>query len=172
VLRLSSLLLNIYLHVLGEYIARYIKEFNVGIYRPHSSEYKKVAQKLGLTLTDTLSDAFKQMKYVRYAGGFIVRLTCSRTQVLVIKLHIKIFLQNQLRLELNDSKTLLTDTAPIKHFNITSQAHFLGYLFFMHNSIVTQTANNRCRRTGKGHVVFKTDPLKVTHKLAKKGFLH
>jgi hypothetical protein len=97
------LLSNIYSHVLNKNRARYIKEFNVDTNRPHPLEYKKVARKprsrkvarkLGLAPTDMFSDVFKRMKHVRYADGFIVRLTCSRAQMLVIKPYIKIFLQN------------------------------------------------------------------------------
>jgi hypothetical protein len=67
-----------------------------------------------------LSDSFKRMKYVRYADDFIVELTCSRAQALVKPPRIKVFLQNQCHLELNNSKTLVTDVAPKKNFNIIS----------------------------------------------------
>jgi retron-type reverse transcriptase len=91
---LNPLLSNIYLHKLDEHTVRSTKEFNVDTARPHLSEYRKAARKLGLTPIDMFSDAFKRMKYVRYVGDFVVGLTCSRAQALVIKPHIKIFLQN------------------------------------------------------------------------------
>lgn len=176
---LNPLLLNIYLHELDEYIIVYIKEFNVGIDRPHSPEYIKVTQnlksrkdvrKLGLIPTGTLSDAYMRLRYVRYADNFIVGLICSRAKALEIKNHIKMFLKEQLYLELSDSKTLLTDVSPRKHFNYTSRVGFLGYLISMHKGAITRTAKNRRRLIGKGHVVLKVDQRKVVNRLAEKGF--
>jgi hypothetical protein len=156
-----------------------IKEFNVGTNRPHSLEYRRVARslksrkaarKLGLTPTDMLSEKFMRIRYVRYADDFIVGLICSRTKALEIKNHIKMFLKEQLHLELNDSKTLLTDVAPRKHFNYTNQVGFLGYLISMHKGVITRTVTNKRRLTGKGHVVLKVDQRKVVSRLAEKGF--
>lgn len=176
---ISPLLSNIYLHELDKYMKAYIKELNVGTERPYSLEYRRVsrnlksrkaAKKLGLTPSDMLSDKFMRMKYVRYADDFIVGLICSRTKALKIKNHIKTFLKERLYLELNDSKTLLTDVAPRKHFNHTSQVNFLGYLISMHRGIITRTAKNRRRVTGKRHVILKVDQRKVINRLAEKGF--
>lgn len=176
---LSPLLSNIYLHELDKYMDSTIKEFNVGTERPYSPEYRRVvrnlksrkaARKLGLTPTDMLSEKFLRIRYVRYADDFIVGFISSRTKALKIKNHIKIFLKEQLHLELNDSKALLTDVAPRKHFNYTSQVGFLGYLISMHKGVTTRTAKNRRRLTGKGHVVLKVDQRKVVSRLAEKGF--
>lgn len=157
----------------------YIKEFNVGTERPYSSEYRRVtrnlksrkaARKLGLTPTDMLSEKFMRIRYVRYADAFIIGLICSKTKTLEIKNHIKMFLKEQLHLKLSNSKTLLTDVVPRKHFNYTSHVGFLGYLISMHKGVITRTIKNRRRLTGKNHVVLKVDQRKVVSRLAKKGF--
>lgn len=177
---LSSLLSNIYLHELDLYMAASIKNFNVGIGRSQSKEYRKVVRKfknrkivrkLGLTPANMLSDALKRMRYVRYADDFLLGLICSRAQALEIKNNVKIFLKDRLNLELNESKSLLIDVSPRKYYNKTSQASFLGYLILMHKGVVTRTLkNNRRRLTGKGHVVLKVDQCRVIHRLADKGF--
>lgn len=176
---LSPLLSNIYLHELDKYMDIYIKEFNAGTGCPYSPEYRRVARnfesqkafkELGLTFTAMLSEKFARIKYVRYADDFIVGLICSRTKALEIKNCIKMFLKEQLNLELNDSKTLLTDVAPRKHFNYSNQVGFLGYLISMHKGVRTRTAENTHRLVGKGRVVFKVDQRKVISQLAEKGF--
>ena len=117
-----------------------------------------------------LSDAFMHMRYVRYADDFIVELTYSRAKVLEIKNHIKMFLKEELHLELSDSKTLSTDVSPRKHFNYISQVGFLGYFISMHQGVTTRTAKNRRRLTQKGYVVLKVDQRKVVNRLAQKSF--
>lgn len=176
---LSPLLSNIYLDPLDKYMAKVSKEFNVGLQRPQSNLYRaavrrlksrKAARKLGLRPCDMMSDTFKRMAYVRYADDFIIGLACSRAEAQALKNKLKRFLWVQLNLQLNETKTVLTDVSPKEHFATRKQAAFLGYVIRMHKGVITRTAKRRRKLTGKGHVVIKVDQANVIKRLAAKGF--
>lgn len=75
---------------------------------------------------DEMDSEFKRIKYVRYADDFLIGVIGSKADSEQIKKDIKIFLQEKLRLELSDEKTLIT------HGN--KAARFLGYDVFVRKS--------------------------------------
>lgn len=77
-------------------------------------------QRLPATLD--MDEDFKRMKYVRYADDFLICVIGSMADCLKAKEDIKIFLQEQLKLQLSDEKTLITnahDTAKFLGFEVT-----------------------------------------------------
>ena len=75
-----------------------------------------------LPATLDMDEDFKRMKYVRYADDFLICVIGSKADCLKAKEDIKIFLQEQLKLQLSDEKTLITnahDTAKFLGFEVT-----------------------------------------------------
>jgi group II intron reverse transcriptase/maturase len=64
--------------------------------------------------------AFRRLWYVRYADDFLLGFAGPKTEAMEIKHKIKEFLQDQLKLELNQEKTLITHAR-------NKKAKFLGY---------------------------------------------
>ncbi|WP_262302657.1 reverse transcriptase domain-containing protein, partial [Segatella hominis] len=77
-------------------------------------------QRLPATLD--MDENFKRMKYVRYADDFLICVIGSKAECQNAKEDIKNFLQEQLKLQLSDEKTLITnahDTAKFLGFEVT-----------------------------------------------------
>lgn len=77
-------------------------------------------QRLPATLD--MDENFKRMKYVRYADDFLICVIGSKADCQNAKEDIKNFLQEQLKLQLSDEKTLITnahDTAKFLGFEVT-----------------------------------------------------
>lgn len=69
---------------------------------------------------------YKRMKYMRYADDFIIGIIGTKEDCKAIKDDIKRFLDEKLKLELSDEKTLIT--------NAKKPAKFLGYDIFVRKS--------------------------------------
>lgn len=144
---LSPILANICLNELDNYIEKLKKDFNVPTPYRTTPEYHAIAQKrtnikrridrresgeerdlliaeyknLSAELYKTpakLCDD-KKMKYVRYADDFLIAVNGSKEDCEWIKAKLTEFIQNELKMELSQEKTLVT------HSN--SPARFLGY---------------------------------------------
>ena len=61
---------------------------------------------------------YRRSMYIRYADDFVYLLEGPKAEALVVKERIKIFLHDNIGLELNDDKTIIT--------HITEGFHFLG----------------------------------------------
>lgn len=72
------------------------------------------------------------MRYVRYADDFLISVIGSKEDCVRIKEDIKIFLLEQLKLQLSDEKTLITNGHDV--------AKFLGYEVTIRNTEKTSTA--------------------------------
>ncbi|MCR8964171.1 reverse transcriptase domain-containing protein [Brevibacillus halotolerans] len=96
-------------------------------------EYRSISSK------DDMDDSFKRLKYFRYADDFLISVIGSKEDAIVIKEQIKNFLQNGLKLELSEEKTLIThNTKPIR---------FLGYdIKINHSQEVLNTAKGKVRQ--------------------------
>jgi group II intron reverse transcriptase/maturase len=70
-----------------------------------------------------MDDSIKRLKYVRYADDFLIGVTGSKSDSLKIKEDIKNFLNEVLKLDLSEEKTLIT--------NAQKPAKFLGYDIFI-----------------------------------------
>ena len=79
---------------------------------------RKQAQKL--PTQDTNAPNFRRLKYVRYADDFLLGFLGSKAEAEEIKRELKEYLQNELKLDLSSTKTLITHAK-------SEAAKFLGY---------------------------------------------
>jgi group II intron reverse transcriptase/maturase len=97
-------------------------------------KYKIAQQEMLQTPYYSSSERFKSLKYVRYADDFIIGVNGSKQDCINIKQQIKDFLNNQLKLELSDEKTLITHSS--------NNAKFLGYdISIVKNNSTFKTKN-------------------------------
>jgi group II intron reverse transcriptase/maturase len=83
-----------------------------------AAEVRKQAQKLPSKVTDDPN--FRRLKYIRYADDFLLGFIGPRSEAEEIKREIGKFLQEELKLELSEAKTLITNARG-------EAARFLGY---------------------------------------------
>jgi group II intron reverse transcriptase/maturase len=76
---------------------------------------------------------YRRLKYVRYADDFLLGIIGSKEDCKKVKDDIKAFLDEKLKLELSDDKTLIT--------NAKKPAKFLGYNVFVRKSNDTKKDN-------------------------------
>lgn len=91
------------------------------------------AQKFKMPSSDPMDTGYKRLQYVRYADDWLCGVIGSKEDSEMIKADIKHFLMAELKLELSDDKTLIT--------NAHDKARFLGYDIF--TSISQQTIVNK-----------------------------
>jgi hypothetical protein len=151
----SPILANIYLDKFDQYIEKVlIPAYTRGEKRAENPEYKaltnkvyyrkKTGQKMEYTQlrkqlqqipsSDTSDPNYRRLRYVRYADDFLLGLSGPRHEAEEIKQQLGEFLNDHLRLELSEEKTLITQAS-------TQAARFLGY------EIVNQ--QNDSKHTGK-----------------------
>lgn len=82
-------------------------------------EYKNIQKEKYNTRQIIDSTGFKRLKYVRYADDFLIGVNGSKEDCKELKEKIKKFLHDELKLELSEEKTLIT--------NSNKNARFLGY---------------------------------------------
>ena len=70
-----------------------------------------------------MDSSIKRLKYVRYADDFLIGITGNLEDCKTVKEDIKNYLNEALKLELSDEKTLIT--------NAQKPAKFLGYDVFI-----------------------------------------
>jgi len=140
---LSPILSNIYLNELDQIMEAKIKEFNRGKRRRRTPEYarieskkcrvKKEAQETGdwrayktltqqqlqMPATDDLDPNFRRLYYVRYADDVQIGVIGSKADAQAIKTWLKAYLAAELKLDLSDEKTRIT--------NAKERVRFLGY---------------------------------------------
>lgn len=137
----SPILTNIYLNELDEYVEKQlIPKWTKGAKRKTNLEYYRLAakaqryRKLGkhkearaamqrqrkLPSMDTTDSDFRRLLYMRYADDFLLGFIGTKSDAEQIKEEVRKFLQDNLKLELSQAKTLVTHAR-------TESAHFLGY---------------------------------------------
>lgn len=136
----SPLLSNIYLNELDLYLEEeFLPRFNKGKRTPHAKyrhyafqkaqakrkgdrEAFKVAdhQMRSLPSYNVQDPTYRRLRYVRYADDFLLAFTGPKDEAVTIKEALATFLQDALRLNLSDAKTLITHGR-------TKSARFLGY---------------------------------------------
>jgi len=84
---------------------------------------------------DPMDSGYKRLQYTRYADDFIIGVIGSHEDALRIKADIKSFLNDKLKLQLSDEKTLIT--------NGKDKARFLSY-------DITICQDNSTRKTKRG----------------------
>jgi len=137
----SPILSNIYLDRLDQFIEQQLlPEYNRGDQRRQNLEYHRLEhriqgakkrddraavrqlrlQKRTLPSRDPYDPGFRRLRYVRYADDWLLGFAGPKHEAEEIKARVGRFLRRELKLELSESKTLVT--------HATSQAaHFLGY---------------------------------------------
>jgi group II intron reverse transcriptase/maturase len=153
----SPVLSNIYLDRLDQWIElRLLPEYNLGRRRRPNPDYKTVeyaiarAKRHGdraelhrlslrrrqLPSQDPADPDYRRLRYVRYADDWLLGFAGPRHEAEEIKEKIAAFLRDELRLELSQSKTLITHAA-------SQAARFLGYEIKAQHSDTKITRNRR-----------------------------
>jgi group II intron reverse transcriptase/maturase len=143
----SPILSNIYLHKLDSFVEQVlIPEYTRGERRRHNPDYHKWsgvierARKRGdratardarrrrrpLPSMDTRDPGYRRLRYIRYADDHLLGFTGPKAEAERIKQRVAEFLRDDLKLELSDSKTLITHAR-------TGAARFLGYEITAHH---------------------------------------
>ena len=174
----SPILSNIYLHRLDTFVETVLlPEYNRGVRREHNPAYSKVQGKLAkarrrgdtaavLTLRQQLRSlpgrnpcdpGYRRLRYARYADDTLLGYTGPKAEAEEVKRRLARFLQDELKLELNQDKTLITHAR-------TQRARFLGY------EITTQHADRfltNGRRSANGVIGLKVPKVVVKAKCAR-----
>jgi hypothetical protein len=132
---------NIYLDRLDQYVEQtLIPEYERGKRRRKNLAYHRVWREIGqarqggghrrardltrvlrrMPSQDPDDPGYRRLRYVRYCDDFLLGLAGPRHEAEEIKEKIRTFLRDQLRLELSESKTLITHA-------VSQAAQFLGY---------------------------------------------
>ena len=161
---------NIYLDRLDQYVEqRLLPEYNFGRRRRRNRAYQVVqnaiarahrhgnraeAHRLALTRRqlpsqDPNDPDYRRLRYVRYCDDWLLGFAGPKHEAEEIKSKIAAFLRDELKLELSQSKTLIT--------HATSQAaHFLGYEIRAQHSDTKITRDRRAVNGAIGLFVPKT----------------
>jgi hypothetical protein len=166
----SPVLSNIYLDRLDQYVEqRLLPEYNRGRRRRPNPDYQAVENAIArarrhkdkaearrlilrrrqLPSQDPADPGYRRLRYVRYADDWLLGFAGPRREAEDIKSKVTAFLHDELRLELSQSKTLIT--------HATSQAaRFLGYQIRAQHSDVKITRNRRAVNGAIGLFVPRT----------------
>ena len=93
-----------------------------------------------------MDENFRRLKYVRYADDFLIGVIGTKEECVKIKADITHFMQEKLKLEMSQEKTLIT--------NAQDYAKFLGYEICVRKDYTAQkNARGEIRRHRNGNVV-------------------
>ena len=121
----SPILNNIYLHEFDIFMELLSSSFYKGKYRRQSPAYRAIRYEISkLEDTDQIKRArrklwkipskdprdpnFKRLRYVRYVDDFVVGIVGSREEAADVRNTIRKFLKDELKLNLNEEKSLIT----------------------------------------------------------------
>ena len=122
------------------------------------------AAKLGMKFSDPLDGGFRRLFYVRYADDWVCGVIGAKADAERVKADIKQYLSEQLKLELSEEKTLIT--------NARDAARFLGYDVFVSDSEhFRKDKNGHTRRAQRGKVKLYVPRDKWQNKLIEYGAL-
>ena len=167
----SPILSNIYLHKLDAYVETVlIPQYTRGKHRRGNPEYRRrthqmtLARRRGdrekvralrretrqLPSVDPQDPGYRRLRYSRYADDHILGFTGPKAEAEAIKDQLATFLRDELALELNPDKTLITHAR-------TRAARYLGYEIIVQHSNIKITNG---RRTANGTIALRV-PLDV-----------
>ena len=167
----SPILSNIYLHKLDAYVETVlIPQCTRGKHRRGNPEYRRrthqmtLARRRGdretvralrretrqLPSVDPQDPGYRRLRYSRYADDHILGFTGPKAEAEAIKDQLATFLRDELALELNPDKTLITHAR-------TRAARYLGYEIIVQHSNIKITNG---RRTANGTIALRV-PLDV-----------
>jgi hypothetical protein len=175
---ISPILSNIYLDRLDQYVEQTLIPQNTrGERRQRNPEYERITRRLrkarnhgdipGIKalrqeqrrLPSRLPDDpdYRRLRYVRYADDFLLGFVGPKAEADTIKDQLRAFLQDTLKLELSEEKTLITHAR-------SQRARFLGY------EIDVQQANDKIAgrlRAVNGTIALHVPPDVIPSKCAK-----
>src|SRR5262249_23491144 len=105
-------------------------------YRKEAAKLRR--QQLQLPYRDPNDQEYRRLRYVRYADDFLLGFSGPKAEADEIKEKLRTFLQEELKLELSQEKTLITHAQ-------TSVARFLGYEIAVQHSNEKLDPTNRSR---------------------------
>ncbi|MGI5405102.1 reverse transcriptase domain-containing protein [Streptomyces sp. CA-135486] len=173
----SPILSNIYLDPLDRFVEQcLLPEYNRGVVRRRHREYQRVADQIArarrrgdiaavLLLRqqqrrrpslDPNDPDYRRLRYVRYADDWLLGFAGPRSEAEEIKERIREFLRDTLKLELSESKTLITHAA-------SQPARFLGYDIRAQRS---DTKISRGRRATNGVIGLYVPPAAIRQRCA------
>ncbi len=165
----SPILSNIYLDKLDKFVEReLIPQYTQGTRRRDNPEYHRTAAQLAdarrrgnraaardlarqlrsLPSKDPADPGYRRLRYIRYADDHILGFTGPKAEAEDIKARLAAFLRENLGLELNQDKTLITHAR-------TQRARFLGYDFTVWHC---DTKLTRGRRAANGKIALRVPP--------------
>jgi group II intron reverse transcriptase/maturase len=154
---LSPCLSNIYLDRLDKFVeTALIPEYTRGVLRSPNPEYNRVRsalhrarnrgdhvavralrkQQRSLPSADPADPGYRRLRYVRYADDILLGFAGPKAEAEEIKRRLAQFLQEDLKLELSETKTLITHAR-------TGAARFLGYEITIQHANRTITGGRR-----------------------------
>jgi group II intron reverse transcriptase/maturase len=176
---ISPILANIYLSKLDEYVEKIlIPEYTKGERKKANPQYKRLSyqakqleskgkpeearvkrrerRQTPSVLTD--DPDYRKLKYIRYADDFILGFIGPKQEAEEIKRKLKEVIQQELRLELSEQKTLITHAK-------TEKAKFLGYEIAENHSDQTLIRDKagKVRRRVNG-VMILSAPIEIIRK--------
>ncbi|MGW6458068.1 reverse transcriptase domain-containing protein [Streptomyces sp. NPDC055078] len=173
----SPVLSNIYLDRLDKYVEQQLLPlFNRGKRRAPNPAYEKISsqirsarrhgnraevqalrlQRRTLPSKDLEDPCYRRLRYVRYCDDILLGFSGPKAEAREIKQMLGQFLQEELKLELSQEKTLITHAR-------TEKARFLGY------DIVTQHANDKLtngKRSINGEIGLRVPDEAITRRCA------
>ena len=153
----SPILANVYLDRLDRFVEGVLlPEYNRGSRRKRNPQYQKVASRVmrlrqggrakeaaelrpllrTMPSFDTHDPGYRRLRYIRYADDFLLGFAGPKDEANAIKARIGRFLRDNLKLELSESKTLVTHGR-------TKAARFLGYEVVVQGSETKLDASGR-----------------------------
>ena len=119
----------------------------------------KQQQILTMPSGNDMDENFRRLNYVRYADDFLIGVIGNKAECEKIKADVTQFMQEKLKLEMSQEKTLIT--------NAQDNAKFLGYEISVRKDYTTQkNARGETRRHRNGNVI-----LHVSREVIKKKLL-
>lgn len=175
----GPILSNIYLNQLDRFVeTTLLPAYNHGTQRGYNPAYLSLMQRARrlqqkgqpklaralrrkaqqLPALDTTNPAYRRLRYCRYADDILLGFAGPRAEAEQIKQHLGTFLQQQLKLTLSDSKTVITHAR-------TEAARFLGYDLCVLNN--NQKRDRRGYRSINGQIGLKVPRAVVRAKLER-----
>lgn len=164
---ISPILANIYLHEFDKFMEELIKKYDKGKEKKQNPQYMKLYWKrrwaLEKSRTTVANDLLKEMyklpsrdpmdtsyirvKYIRYADDFVIFTNASKELTIKIRDKVQKFLSEELKLELNMDKTLVTHLGDNK-------VNFLGYEIakIKEDTLIMEDKNGHRRRQASGNL--------------------
>jgi len=173
---LRPLLNNIYLHELDAWIEKQQEALVCENYCRFNLEYICLTCKKGnaehvcdieMPSKNLINPPFKRLRYIRYANSFLIGIIGSKAEAKTFIEKLKIFLIDELKLQLNVLKTKVTRA-------IKNNVMFLGVNIRIMSISGFQIKKNKKIKVAKGFSLAQLRlPLKKTvERLESKGFLH